>query len=94
MINSQRLASVLVKSGVGIKLSLGGRDEPAARGPSEQSDGHTWLGPRAALSGLKCPNQKQKPVKHPLPLPSSQQRKWEASESQAAAPGMVAKEEC
>lgn len=37
-----------------------------------------------------APNQKWKPVKHPLPLPSSQQRKWEASESQAAAPGMVA----
>lgn len=58
--------------------------------------GHTWLGPRAALSGLKCPNQKQKPVKHPHHS-SSQQRKWEASESQAAAPGMVAwiaKEEC
>lgn len=35
----------------------------------------------------EVPNQKQKPVQHPLLLPSSQQRKWEASESQAAAPG-------
>lgn len=37
-----------------------------------------------------APNQKRKPVKHPLPLPSSQQRKGEASKSQASAPGMVA----
>ena len=96
--NSQRLASVLVTSGVGIKLSLRGGDEPATRGPSEQSDVHTWLGlPCSSIRSKVPPIKKGSLLSAPCHSPPPNRERGRPARARPQPLGWwrwVAKEEC